>query len=179
MKHWTRLLCRLTKQEIIGPNFCDALTVVELTGKDLQPFMVRLGDQELSTDRETKMTPCSLGKAVSKEIPPCNFLFALVSVNPFYTPTGPWHPTGGSPLAVHPAVVSRQSHTWKNRRRLLRHWQKADPDLSAENSKKWWQETSWQASCSSTAGNRIRRISFFARLTALIPANFFTAILTV
>lgn len=76
---------RLTKQEIIGPNFCNALTVVELTGKDLQPFMVRLGYQELSTDRKTKMTPCSLGKAVSKEIPPCNFLFALVSVRITFT----------------------------------------------------------------------------------------------
>lgn len=51
----TRLVCRLTKQET-KPDFCSTLIVVLLSNKpndeDLQPFMVRLCSQELSTSRK-------------------------------------------------------------------------------------------------------------------------------
>lgn len=56
--------------------------------------MVRLGYQELSTDRIT-VTLCSLGKAVTKEIPPCNFLFDLISVKITFTPLQVPDLTGG------------------------------------------------------------------------------------
>lgn len=51
------------------------------------------------------MTPCSLDNAVTKDVPPCNFLFVLIPVNITFTDLQVPDLSGGSPLAIHQAVT--------------------------------------------------------------------------